>query len=43
MEFYKYCASGNDFVIYADEGKKDRLQDTKGLIPLTFYSVQTLA
>lgn len=24
MKIYKYCASGNDFVIYADEGKKDR-------------------
>ena len=31
MEFYKYCASGNDFVIYADEGKKDRSELAKML------------
>lgn len=31
VEFYKYCASGNDFVIYADEGKKDRSELAKML------------
>lgn len=24
VNFYKYCASGNDFVVFADTGKKDR-------------------
>lgn len=31
MKLYKYCASGNDFVIYADEGKKDRSELAKML------------
>lgn len=31
MEFYKYSASGNDFVIYADKGKKDRSELAKML------------
>lgn len=31
MNFYKYCASGNDFVVYADEGKKDRRELAKML------------
>lgn len=31
VKFYKYCASGNDFVIFADEGKKDRSELAKTL------------
>lgn len=31
VNFYKYCASGNDFVIFADEQKKDRSQEAKML------------
>ena len=31
MNFYKYCASGNDFVIFADEDKKDRSELAKEL------------
>lgn len=31
MIFYKYCASGNDFVVFADESKKDRSELAKEL------------
>lgn len=31
MSFYKYCASGNDFIIYADEGRTDRSELAKML------------
>ncbi|HHP0338721.1 diaminopimelate epimerase [Campylobacter lari] len=29
MKFYKYCASGNDFVVFADSEKKDRSELAK--------------
>ena len=31
VNFYKYCASGNDFVVFADTGKKDRSELAKEL------------
>ncbi|TQR61206.1 diaminopimelate epimerase [Campylobacter troglodytis] len=31
MKFYKYNANGNDFIIYEDEGKKDRSELAKAL------------